>query len=211
MRQPSSATPDQKLTDHDSALVDVRTAAEFAQGHPKGAVSLPFSARGLADRLAVVVEPGTQVNLLASEPTVAEAAFAQLRDQYRVVGVMDSSAGRQAGALDESLCDIPVQDLAQAVPGGNVTLLDVREPVEWETGYAPGAVRISLGSLQDGLGAIPHQKLVAVICEAGVRSSTAASLLLAAGFPKVATVSEGMSGYRRAGLPLELPESREQS
>ena len=190
-------------------LVDVRTAAEFAQGHPKGAVSLPFSARGLAERLAVVVKPGTQINLLVSEPTVAVAALAQLRDRYRVVGMTDSRTRRQAGVLEESLPDIPVQALAHALPAGDVTILDVREPVEWETGYAPGAVLISLGSLQDSLGVIPHQKLVAVICEAGVRSSTGASLLLAAGFPKVATVSEGMSGYRRADLPLELPESRE--
>ena len=208
MRKPSSATADQKLTEHDPVLVDVRTAAEFAQGHPKGAVSLPFSPRGLAERLAVIVEPGTQIDLLASEPAVSVAALAHLRDRYRVVGVMDRSTWRQAGALEESLPDIPIQVLANA---GDVTVLDVREPVEWATGYAPGAVLISLGSLQEGLDVIPPQKLVAVICEAGVRSSTGASLLLAAGFPKVATVSEGMSGYRRAGLPLELPESREQS
>ncbi len=211
MRQSSSTTVDQKLTERDPILVDVRTAAEFAQSHPKGAVSLPFSARGLADRLAVVVEPGTRINLLASEPAVAEAAIGQLRDRYRVASVMDNSTGRQAGALGESLSDIRVQAVAHAVPAGEVTVLDVREPVEWETGYAPGAVLISLGSLKDRLGVIPHQKLVAVICEAGVRSSTGASLLLAAGFPRVATVSEGMSGYRRAGLPLELPESRERS
>ena len=211
MRQSSSATADQKQTEEHPVLVDLRTAAEFAQGHPKGAVSLPFSARGLAERLAVVVEPGTRVNLLASEPAVAVAALAQLRDRYCVVGVMESRTGRQAGAPEEPLPDIPVQVLAQAAPRGDVTVLDVREPVEWETGYAPGAVLISLGSLRERLGVIPHQKLVAVICEAGVRSSTGASLLLAAGFPKVATVSEGMSEYRRAGLPLELPESREHS
>ncbi len=211
MRKPTSATADQKLTERHPILVDVRSAAEFAQGHPKGAMSLPFSARGLAERLAVIVEPGTQIDLLASEPAVSVAALAQLRDWYRVVGVMDRSAWRQTGALEESLPDIPVQVLANAVPAGDVTVLDVREPVEWETGYAPGAVLISLGSLGDKLDVIPHEKLVAIICEAGVRSSTGASLLLAAGFPRVATVSEGMSGYRRAGLPLQFPEIREQS
>lgn len=211
MRKRSSATADKKLTEHDPVLVDVRTAAEFARGHPRGAMSLPFSARGLAERLAVIVEPGTQIDLLASEPAVSVAALAQLKDRYRVVGVMDGRTWRQTGAPEESLPDIPVQVLANAVPGGDVTVLDVREPVEWETGHAPGAVLISLGSLQDRLDVIPRQELVAVICESGVRSSTGASLLLAAGFPKVATVSEGMSGYRRAGFALELPEIREQS
>lgn len=204
MRQPPSAAVEQKQT----VLVDLRPAAEFAQGHLQGAVSLPFSPRGLADRLAVVVEPGTPVRLLAFEPAVIEAARAQLRDRYRIAGVVDRTS-LQAAALEEPLPDIPVQVLADGAAGGDVLVLDVREPIEWETGFAPGAVLISLGSLRARLGEIARDKLVAVICESGVRSSTGASLLLGAGFPNVATVSEGMSGYRRAGLAVELPEGRE--
>ncbi len=192
-------------------MVDLRAPADFARGHPRGAVSLPFSAKGLSQRLAVVVKPRTPVSLLASEPEVASAALAQLRDGYRVIGVIDGSAWPQAGLLEESLPDIPIETLADTAASGDLTILDVREPVEWETGCAPGAVLIPLGSLRERLEAVPRDTLVAVICEAGVRSSTGASLLQAAGFPTVATVSQGMSGYRRAGLPLVFPESHEQS
>lgn len=192
-------------------MVDLRAPADFACGHPRGAVSVPFSAKGLSQRLAVVIEPGTPVSLLASEPAVASAARNQLRDGYRVIGVIDGSAWRQAGLLEESLPDIPIEALAETASSGDLTILDVREPVEWETGYAPGAVLIPLGSLRERLEAVPRDTLVAVICEAGVRSSTGASVLQAAGFPTVATVSEGMSGYRRGGLPVVFPESYEQS
>ena len=190
-------------------LVDLRSPADFARGHPKGAVSVPFSAKGLGQRLAVVVEPGTSIRLLASDQAVASAALAQLRDAYRVLGVFDRSAWPKPGPHEESLPDIPVATLGKATSAGDLTVLDVREPVEWETGYAPGAVLISLGHLRQRLDAIPRDSLVAVICEAGMRSSTGASLLQAAGFPRVATVSEGMNGYRRAGLPVALPESQE--
>ncbi len=192
-------------------MVDLRPPSDFARGHPRGALSLPFSAKGLSQRLAVVVEPGTPISLLASEPAIVSAALGQLRDAYRVIGVIDGSAWRESGLLEESLPDIPIEGLTEIGSSGDLTVLDVREPVEWETGYAPGAALIPLGSLRDRLEAVPRDNLVAVICEAGVRSSTGASLLQAAGFPTVATVSEGMSGYRRAGLPVVFPESHEQS
>lgn len=191
-------------------MVDLRAAADFARGHLRGAISVPFSARGLAQRLAVVVEPGSAISLLASEAAGAAEALAQLRDAYHVVGVIDGDAWRQAGLPEESLPDLPVQALAAAASSGDVAVLDVRERVEWETGCAPGAVLISLSSLRRRLEEIPREAVVAVICEAGVRSSTAASFLQAEGFTRVATVSEGMSAYRRAGLPMEFPETQEQ-
>jgi len=191
----------------ETVMVDLREPADFARGHPRGAVSVPFSAKGLSQRLAVVVEPGAQIKLLASEPAVASAALEQLRDAYRVIGVIDGNAWRQAGVLEDALPDIPIERLAESAASGDLAIVDVREPVEWETGCAPGAVLIPLGSLRERMQSVPHDALVAVICESGVRSSTGASLLQAAGFTTVATVSAGMSGYRRAGLPLVFPES----
>ncbi len=213
MRPQTLANRARDLPKADEAVVvvDLRPPSDFARGHPRGALSLPFSAKGLSQRLAVVVEPGTPVSLLASEPAIVSAALGQLRDAYRVIGVIDGSAWRESGLLEESLPDIPIEGLTEIGSSGDLTVLDVREPVEWETGYAPGAALIPLGSLRDRLEAVPRDNLVAVICEAGVRSSTGASLLQAAGFPTVATVSEGMSGYRRAGLPVVFPESHEQS
>ncbi len=88
-------------------------------------------------------------------------------------------------------------------------VLDVREPMEWETGHVPGALLISLGNLRRQLDRIPRSALVAVICEAGVRSCTAASILRAEGFQDVANAPEGTGGYRRAGLPLEYNEGND--
>ncbi len=209
MRAAAKARRDLPKADK-ALMVDLRAPADYARGHPKGAVSLPFSAKGLRQRLAVVVEPGTPVSLLASEPAVASAALVQLRNGYPVIGAIDGDARRDPGLVVESLPDIAIDRLAEVAASGDLTVLDVREPIEWETGYAPGAVLIPLGNLRERLETVPRDRLVAVICEAGVRSSTGASLLQAAGFQTVATVSDGMSAYRRAGLPLEFPESQAQ-
>ncbi len=71
--QVSSSTLTERVERHQVVIVDLRTPLEFAQGHPKGAISLPFSARGLAERLTAVVDPGTPIRLVASEPAVASA------------------------------------------------------------------------------------------------------------------------------------------
>ncbi len=189
-------------------VVDLRTPAEFAHGHPQGAIGLPHSDKGLAERLAVILPPGTAIIVLASEPAAASSGLVQLRgSRYRVLGVIEPGVWREAGLPEESLPEIAVGALAKANPGHDLTILDVREPVEWDTGHVPGALLISLGSLRERLPTIPRSAPVAVICEAGVRSCTAASILQAAGFSKVANVPAGTSGYRRAGLPLEFPES----
>ena len=69
----------------------------------------------------------------------------------------------------------------------------------------PGALLVPLGRLRDAMVSIPRGRHVVTICEAGVRSCTAASLLSAAGFADVAHVPAGSAGYRRSGLPLAFP------
>lgn len=188
-------------------VVDLRPPVEFARTHPKGAISLPYSPRGLADRLAVVLAPGTRIILLASERTAAIAAITQLKgSRYPVLGVLEGSAWEETERPKESLREVGVEQLANAVSGRDLTVVDVREPMEWETGHVPGAILVSIGNVRKRLSTIPRHPPVAVICESGVRSSTAASILQAAGFPGVANVSAGTSGYRRAGFPLAFPD-----
>ncbi len=190
----------------DAVLVDLREPHAFARGHPKGAVSLPYSHKGLAERLAVVLSRGTRVVLLAPDAATAAAGIEQLRGSlFQVLGLIEYSAWQKAGLPEESVREILVEDLAKVLLGQELTIIDVREPVEWETGHVPGALLVSLGRLRERLSTIPHAPPVALICESGVRSSTAASILQGAGFPEVANVPEGTRGYRQTGLLLEFP------
>ena len=193
-----------------AVLVDLGNPADFASGHPQGAISLPFSEKGLAERLRTVLTAGIPVILLAATQEQEEAASAQLTDTFPLLGAVHGGRkGWQEASLPmDSLAEVPVQDLDSLISSQGVFVLDVREPMEWETGHVPGALLIPLGRLREHLRAILSQARVVVICEAGIRSSTAASVLRKEGFPKVANVPEGTAGYRRAGLPLQYPEER---
>jgi len=190
-----------------ASIVDVRGQSQFALGHPQGALSLPFSRKGLEERLGILLRYGTPVILVAEDPDQAESALSQFqKGPFPVFGVVEDSINSwyENGLPMEILAEVSVHETTGAVADGNTVVLDVRESIEWEMGHVPGALLISLGTLRERLHELPLGPDIIVICEAGVRSSSAASILQAEGFTGVAHVPEGTGGYRRADLPLQF-------
>jgi len=197
-----------------ATLVDLRGPVAFCEGHPPGALSVRFDDRHLPERLAKVVRAEAPVLLLADDSDQAVAAAAQLRDAGReVIGPADVTPGawEAAGASWVALASIESGALSEDAASRAFHVLDVREPLEWEVGHVPGAQLIALGDLCERVAEVTRDRDVAVICEAGVRSASAASLLQAAGFTRLFNVSDGTAGYRRSGRTLEMasPQTEE--
>ncbi len=96
-----------------------------------------------------------------------------------------------------SVPTVTVTDAHQRPDG--VVLLDVREPVEWAEGHAPGATHRPLGQLD--VAALPGDATVYVICRSGNRSAAGTRALRAAGID-AANVAGGMIAWADAGLPV---------
>lgn len=197
-----------------AALVDLREPAAFCEAHPPGALSVRFDDRHLPERIAKVVRAQAPVMLLANDSDQAASAAAQLRDAGReFIGTVDAvpDAWAAAGASWVTLASIDSDALAEDATSRAFHVLDVREPIEWEVGHVPGAQLIALGDLCERVAEVTRDRDVAVICEAGVRSASAASLLQAAGFTRLFNVSDGTAGYRRSGRSLEMagPQTEE--
>lgn len=207
--RPSALTPAQAsaLVERGAAnIVDLRPPAEFARGHPAGAISVPFSQAGLGRRIAAVTPAGRPLMVVAASDAIAQtAADALAHDGLAVAGLLAGgvTAWAEAGLPVRTLGELGVDELAAAP---DLTIVDVREPMEWATGHVPGALLIRLADLRAQVGRVPRGRRVAVICEAGVRSCTGASVLLAAGFEEVGHVPAGSRGYRGAGLPLAFSD-----
>ncbi|HIQ52058.1 MAG TPA: MBL fold metallo-hydrolase [Pseudomonas pachastrellae] len=77
-----------------------------------------------------------------------------------------------------------------------VTLLDVREPGEWQNEPLPAqldsVVQIPIGSLADRVAEVPQGKPVVALCRSGKRSSLATGILRGAGFEEVASLHGGV-------------------
>ncbi len=76
-----------------------------------------------------------------------------------------------------------------------VTILDVRQPKEYETGHIPGAVLAPLPDLTDHLSRIDQDKPVLVYCAVGGRSRVAAQLLSGQGFKNIINLSGGFKSW----------------
>lgn len=88
---------------------------------------------------------------------------------------------------------------------GQVTILDVREPAEFDgpLGHIPGARLLPLGSLVDRIDEVPRDRPVVAVCRAGGRSAQATVLLRKAGLERVANLPGGMLRWRALDLVAE--------
>jgi rhodanese-related sulfurtransferase/rubrerythrin len=89
---------------------------------------------------------------------------------------------------------------------GAYTLLDVRQPGEYESEHIPGARLIPLPGLKDGRRQLDSQKPVIVYCASGGRSLAAAQLLSGLGFNEIYNLQGGIKAWQggKAAGPREL-------
>jgi rhodanese-related sulfurtransferase len=88
-----------------------------------------------------------------------------------------------------------------ALVGGEILLVDVREPNEYAFERIHGALLYPLSTFDPR--AIPATgRKVVVQCAGGVRSMRAAQALVAAGHEQVINLDGGINAWKAAGLPL---------
>jgi rhodanese-related sulfurtransferase len=118
-----------------------------------------------------------------------------------------TAAGMVAEARSQ-IENVSPQDALHEIASGEVVLLDVREPVEWEQ-HIKGAVQVPRGLLE--FAADPYSPRhqaeldpdcrVIVYCRSGARAALAAVTLKGMGYEDVANLAGGIGAWKDAGLP----------
>lgn len=90
------------------------------------------------------------------------------------------------------------KDFMDSHPVGSYTLLDVRQPFEYEESHLPGATLLPLPKLVDSLDTLDPQKPVLVYCAVGGRSRMASQLLAGQGFREVYHIEGGIQAWEGA-------------
>ena len=101
------------------------------------------------------------------------------------------------------MIEVPTIEVAQVpdpIPEG-VTVLDVREPLEWQHGHIDGAVHIPLTQIPDRAAELPVDQQLLVVCKVGSRSAQATAFLREKGFEAV-NLAGGMIDWVEAGRPM---------
>jgi rhodanese-related sulfurtransferase/TusA-related sulfurtransferase len=90
---------------------------------------------------------------------------------------------------------VDLKELENRHSDPELTVLDVREPMEYDFGHIPGAKHISLGELEERLSELDPKKEIWVICRSGSRSDLACQKLHEKGF-NVKNVVPGMKDWQ---------------
>lgn len=115
-------------------------------------------------------------------------------------------AGREEPTPIRAVFPDDVKDFISTNREGSYTLLDVRQPAEYEQGHLPGAMLIPLPQLTTSLDRLDPGKPTIVYCAVGGRSRMATQLLMHQGFQDVSTMEGGIQAWeeRTATGPREF-------
>jgi len=93
------------------------------------------------------------------------------------------------------------EDLMELCARGDGVIIDVREPAEFAGGRVPGARNMPLSQFNPA--AIPQDKDVILICQAGGRSARALAACKSAGVTQVRHYKPGTGGWMARGGNVE--------
>jgi adenylyltransferase/sulfurtransferase len=125
-------------------------------------------------------------------PACGTRQIRELIDYEEFCGIRQAARAEAGNAVPE----IAPRELADRLRAGDdVTLLDVREPHDWEIARIDGARLIPLGGLAEALPSLESSGDVVVHCKTGVRSAQAVRQLQAAGFSRVWNLAGGIQRW----------------
>ena len=107
-----------------------------------------------------------------------------------------------ANPLVDPDLEVTPADVAAALESGDATVIDVREPYEWEAGRIAGARHIELERLASQAETVDRERPVIFHCRVGVRSIMAAQAFRAAGYD-ARSLAGGIQAWVDEGRPLE--------
>jgi hydroxyacylglutathione hydrolase len=186
-----------ELLERGATLVDGRDPREFDSAHAPGSLNVTMIESGVGTRAAWVLDPESEVVLLAASDEDARRLGLLLEAVgfRRLCGYVAGGIGawRSVHLDTEATPALDPKGAADAIWRGEAVLLDVREDREWEKEHVEGSLHVPYHDLREG---VPNEireagKPLAVACSAGIRSSLAAALLRRAGVEQVLHVADG--------------------
>jgi len=98
-------------------------------------------------------------------------------------------------AQSHGVQELSPAEAASRQAGGELLLLDVREPHEWELCHIAGAAPAPLSRFLDHLPHLDPARPTVVYCHTGIRSVYAAAFLQQQGFQKVYSLAGGIDAW----------------
>ena len=125
----------------------------------------------------------------------------------------------RTGDSPSGVRNVAVQEAKKLIENGDVFVLDVRTPSEFNSSHIEGATLIpvtnTFGSnlssdnlLEARVDEVPKNKKILVYCKSGHRSTSASKILVNAGYSQVYSMEGGINAWTGAGYPVVSSENK---
>ncbi|MBM3439248.1 MAG: MBL fold metallo-hydrolase [Bacteroidetes bacterium] len=182
-------------------IIDTRNKVFFAQGFIPKSINIQNN-NSFATWCGWLIDYNEPFVLVASSGEIEDLTRKLMRIGLdNIQGfVEDVRTWTDQGLSLEQRDDIGLEEMKKLATNPNVQVLDVRGASEYKTGHINGATHLFVGTIEKNLDKINKEKEVVIHCQAGDRSSIAASLLAKNGI-RVKNYTGGYSEWINSGNP----------
>jgi hydroxyacylglutathione hydrolase len=160
-------------------VVDLRNRTAFAAGHLAGTYGFELS-DSFVNYIGWLYTWGTPLTLIsddAQQIADAQRELARIGIERLTGGTSGDIRGLANGAGLRQYRVADFTELADALDGDGLVVLDVRQTREFASGHIRDAVNIALHELPERMADIPADRQLWIHCASGYRASVAAALL----------------------------------
>ena len=191
----------------DGALVlDTRKPDAFVAGFIPGSLFVGIDGQFATWVGTLVPDITRPIVIIANEGREEEVVTRLARVGYdNTIGYLQGGidAWKQAGEKTETLESISPAEFADLYNHGQINVLDVRKPSEYETAHVKDAQLFPLDYINEHVYELDKTKQYHVHCAGGYRSVIAASILHSVGYNNLVNVEKGFGGIKETSVPLE--------
>lgn len=189
-----------------SAIVlDVRHQKDFSEGFIPRSIFIGIDGN-FAPWVGALIQDVKQPILIVSEDGRLEETITRLsRVGFdNVIGYLKGGfeAWKNAGKDVDKIDHVTAFEMAQKKQEGEISVVDVRKPGEYEAEHLECAVTAPLDDLNDYLSVFSDDKTYFVHCLGGYRSVIAISILKSRGIHNVVDVLGGFKAIKETELPM---------
>ena len=196
----------EKLLAHSNhRAIDTRSNAEFLNSHIPRTISMNLNNIGLLSGWALRSDQ-TFSFILTDNIDLELARSSLLRVGLdNIVGYLKNGfhEWRKSGRNVDSIASISIEELKTSLDNSMLSIIDVREPHEFDKTRIIGSTSSPLTRLEEEVSNIDESNTIATICPSGFRSTTAASIMKRSGINNVIVPLGGIKGWVDQGFSVE--------
>ncbi|WMN12717.1 MBL fold metallo-hydrolase [Marivirga salinae] len=193
------------MANHEGALVlDTRHQNEFVKEHIPNSIFIGIDGSFAPWVGALIPDLQQPIVFIAEEGREEEIVTRLSRVGYdNTLGYLKGgiSEWKAAGKETDSLKSIPASEFASELKSGNLTVLDVRKPTEFQSEHVENAQNFPLDYINDNFDDLDKDQEYYVHCAGGYRSVIAASIMKSRGVHKLVDIAGGFKAISETDIP----------